>query len=155
MKGTGAGGRITKQDLEALSGGPNHWSAARPARRSRGAGAPPAPPPLPRLLRAAPVQAAAQSLAFRRRYAGSATRDARRAHEHHAPEDCRAHDVSKHTSAHVTTVHRVDMTKVAKLRDKLKGAFQAQYGFSLTFLPFVVAGRGGRVAPVSAAERLH
>jgi len=45
---------------------------------------------------------------------------------------------SKHTSAHVTTVHKADMTKVAKLRDKLKGQFQAQYGFSLTYLPFVV-----------------
>jgi 2-oxoglutarate dehydrogenase E2 component (dihydrolipoamide succinyltransferase) len=45
---------------------------------------------------------------------------------------------SKHTSAHVTTVHKCDMTKVAKLRDKLKGSFQAQYGFGLTFLPFMV-----------------
>ena len=44
---------------------------------------------------------------------------------------------SRNTSVHVTTVHKVDMTKVAKLRDKLKGAFQAQYGFGLTFLPFV------------------
>ncbi len=45
---------------------------------------------------------------------------------------------SKQTSAHVTTVHKVDMTKIAKLRDKAKGAFQAQYGFGLTFLPFVL-----------------
>ena len=44
---------------------------------------------------------------------------------------------SKHTSAHVTTVHRVDMTKVAKLRAKVKAEFQQRYGFSLTFLPFV------------------
>jgi pyruvate dehydrogenase E2 component (dihydrolipoamide acetyltransferase) len=45
---------------------------------------------------------------------------------------------SKRTSAHVTTVHRADMTKIAKLRDKIKGNFQQQYGISLTFLPFVV-----------------
>ena len=44
---------------------------------------------------------------------------------------------SKRTSAHVTTVHKVDLTKIAKVRDKAKAAFQAQYGFSLTFLPFV------------------
>jgi 2-oxoglutarate dehydrogenase E2 component (dihydrolipoamide succinyltransferase) len=44
---------------------------------------------------------------------------------------------SMNTSVHVTTVHKADMTKVAKLRDKIKGSFQAQYGFSLTFLPFV------------------
>ena len=47
--------------------------------------------------------------------------------------------MSKRTSAHVTTVHRVDMTKVAKLRDKSKAEFQARNGFSLTFLPFITA----------------
>jgi pyruvate dehydrogenase E2 component (dihydrolipoamide acetyltransferase) len=45
---------------------------------------------------------------------------------------------SKRISAHVTTVHRVDMTKVAKLRAKHKDEVSRQYGFSLTFLPFVV-----------------
>jgi 2-oxoglutarate dehydrogenase E2 component (dihydrolipoamide succinyltransferase) len=45
---------------------------------------------------------------------------------------------SKHTSAHVTTVHRVDMTKVAKIRERNKAEFQQRNGFSLTFLPFVV-----------------
>jgi 2-oxoglutarate dehydrogenase E2 component (dihydrolipoamide succinyltransferase) len=44
---------------------------------------------------------------------------------------------SKRTSAHVTTVHKVDMTNVARMRDKLKGQFQERYGFGLTFLPFV------------------
>ena len=44
---------------------------------------------------------------------------------------------SKATSAHVTTVHRVDMTKVAKMRDRNKAEFQQRHGFSLTFLPFV------------------
>ena len=45
--------------------------------------------------------------------------------------------MSKRTSAHVTTVHRVDMTRVAKMRAKNKDAFAAQYGMSLTFLSFV------------------
>ena len=45
---------------------------------------------------------------------------------------------SKRTSAHVTTVHKVDMTRVAKMRDRVKGQFQAQYGFGLTYLPFVL-----------------
>jgi len=44
---------------------------------------------------------------------------------------------SKRTSAHVTTVHRVDMTRVAKMRAKNKAEFQSRYGFSLTYLPFV------------------
>ena len=45
--------------------------------------------------------------------------------------------MSKRTSAHVTTVHRVDMTKVARMRERHKEQFQANYGFSLTFLPFI------------------
>ncbi len=45
--------------------------------------------------------------------------------------------MSKRTSAHVTTVHKVDMTKIAKMRAKHKADFQARYGMSLTFLPFV------------------
>jgi 2-oxoglutarate dehydrogenase E2 component (dihydrolipoamide succinyltransferase) len=44
---------------------------------------------------------------------------------------------SKRTSAHVTTVHRVDMTRVAKMRAKHKEDFASRYGMSLTFLPFV------------------
>ena len=46
--------------------------------------------------------------------------------------------LSKRTSAHVTTVHRVDMTKVARVRERSKADFQAAYGFSLTYLPFIV-----------------
>jgi pyruvate dehydrogenase E2 component (dihydrolipoyllysine-residue acetyltransferase) len=45
--------------------------------------------------------------------------------------------LSKRTSPHVTTVHRVDMTKVAKQRERHKATFQANYGFSLTYLPFI------------------
>jgi pyruvate dehydrogenase E2 component (dihydrolipoamide acetyltransferase) len=45
--------------------------------------------------------------------------------------------LSKHTSPHVTTVHRVDMTKVAKMRERHKADVQARYGFSLTYLPFI------------------
>jgi pyruvate dehydrogenase E2 component (dihydrolipoamide acetyltransferase) len=45
---------------------------------------------------------------------------------------------SKRTSAHVTTVHKVDMTRVAKMRYRVKANFQAQYGFGLTYLPFIL-----------------
>ena len=45
--------------------------------------------------------------------------------------------MSKRVSAHVTTVHRVDMTSVARMRERNKAAFQANYGFSLTYLPFI------------------
>jgi len=46
--------------------------------------------------------------------------------------------LSRRTSAHVTTIHRVDMTLVARLRERNKAAFKADYGFSLTYLPFIV-----------------
>jgi 2-oxoglutarate dehydrogenase E2 component (dihydrolipoamide succinyltransferase) len=44
---------------------------------------------------------------------------------------------SKRISPHVTTVHRVDMTRVARMRARHKEDFTARYGISLTFLPFV------------------
>jgi 2-oxoglutarate dehydrogenase E2 component (dihydrolipoamide succinyltransferase) len=50
--------------------------------------------------------------------------------------------LSQRTSAHVTTFHKVDMTRVVRLRDRVKADFQAQHGFPLTFLPFVLRGAG-------------
>jgi 2-oxoglutarate dehydrogenase E2 component (dihydrolipoamide succinyltransferase) len=47
--------------------------------------------------------------------------------------------MSKRTSPHVTTIHRVDMTKVAKMRELHKTSFQATYGFGLTYLPFITS----------------
>jgi 2-oxoglutarate dehydrogenase E2 component (dihydrolipoamide succinyltransferase) len=102
IKGTGMGGRITKQDVES-------FLAAAPA--------PVAPPPPPRAgvpsVRVEPMSVMRQKIA-----------------EHMI--------LSKRTSAHVSTFHKVDMTRVAKLRARAKADFQARYGFSLTFLPFVV-----------------
>ena len=61
---------------------------------------------------------------------------------------------SKRTSAHVTTVHRVDMTKVAKIRDRSKTGFAERNGFSLTYLPFVAraAAEALRAFPIVNAS---
>jgi 2-oxoglutarate dehydrogenase E2 component (dihydrolipoamide succinyltransferase) len=61
---------------------------------------------------------------------------------------------SKRTSAHVTTVHKVDMTRVAKLRARNKAEVQSRYGFSLTFLPFVTraAAEALRAFPIVNAS---
>lgn len=124
VKGSGAGGRITKQDLE-------NYLAARQA-PAAAAAPPPAPAPAP--APAAPAPAAQPAPLPRVEPAKvrvepmSIMRQKIAEHMIH----------SKHTSAHVTTVHRVDMTRIAKMRERIKADFQQRYGFSLTFLPFIV-----------------
>ncbi|MEM6794528.1 MAG: dihydrolipoamide acetyltransferase family protein [Acidobacteriota bacterium] len=44
---------------------------------------------------------------------------------------------SKATSAHVSTVFHVDMSKVAAARSRAKGGFQREVGTKLTFMPFI------------------
>jgi 2-oxoglutarate dehydrogenase E2 component (dihydrolipoamide succinyltransferase) len=113
VRGTGAGGRITKEDVEGFmkSGAPA--SSGAPATASAAA-----PAPAPKFsfdgakTRVEPMSTMRQKIA-----------------EHMV--------MSKRVSAHVTTVHRVDMTKIAKMRAKHKDAFAARHGVSLTFLSFV------------------
>jgi 2-oxoglutarate dehydrogenase E2 component (dihydrolipoamide succinyltransferase) len=44
---------------------------------------------------------------------------------------------SKQTSAHVTSVYEIDMTNVARFRERNKAEFQSRYGTKLTFMPFI------------------
>ena len=133
VRGTGAGGRITKQDLESFmsaQGAKTIQSAAQPPAPAPTAPAPPAAVPAP-----APPAPAAETTAPIARGEQPRTRlepmsvMRQRIAEHMV--------ASKHTAAHVTTVHRVDMTKVARMRERNKDEFKSRYGFSLTFLPFV------------------
>jgi len=117
VKGTGAGGRITKDDLEAIihqSKAPAPVAAAAPVQAP-----PPAGPAVP-VGKAQPVAKTRVEPMSNMRL---------KIAEHMV--------LSKRVSAHVTTVHRVDMTRVAKMRAKHKDDFTARYGMSLTFLPFV------------------
>jgi len=147
VKGTGAGGRITKQDVEAYLA----QQQAAPAR----AAAPPAQttpqPTVPKPQAAPPAKAsadyvppAAPTPAKVRVEPMSAMRI--KIAEHMV--------MSKRTSAHVTTIHKVDMTRVAKVRERLKADFQARYGLSLTYLPFVTSAavEGLRAFPVVNAS---
>ncbi|MDP9828203.1 2-oxoglutarate dehydrogenase dihydrolipoamide succinyltransferase (E2 component) [Kineosporia succinea] len=43
---------------------------------------------------------------------------------------------SLQTSAQLTSVVEVDVTRIARLRDRAKGAFQAREGVKLSFMPF-------------------
>ncbi len=44
---------------------------------------------------------------------------------------------SKATSAHVTTVFHIDMTRIAKLRQRAKSKFLRDAGTKLTYMPFI------------------
>src|SRR5437588_11412440 len=44
---------------------------------------------------------------------------------------------SRRTSAHVTTVYEIDMSRLAKLRDENRKSFQERTGTRLTFMPFI------------------
>ncbi len=44
---------------------------------------------------------------------------------------------SRRTSAHVTTVYEIDMTRIAKLREQHKDAFAERTGTKLTYMPFI------------------
>jgi pyruvate dehydrogenase E2 component (dihydrolipoamide acetyltransferase) len=135
VRGSGAGGRITKQDLEA-------YMSAQGARTMAQASAPPTavattqtstPTVYTPAAPAAPPSAAAPAImpraeAPRARVEPMSVMRQRIA-EHMV--------MSKRISAHVTTVHKTDMTKIAKMRERNKAEFQARYGYSLTFLPFV------------------
>ena len=113
VSGTGAGGRITKEDVESAIQG-----KAAPAAKAPAPVAAPAP--------STPI-GQAQPVARNRVEPMSNMRI--KIAEHMV--------MSKRVSAHVTTVHRVDMTRVAKMRAKHKEDFAQRYNMSLTFLPFV------------------
>jgi len=122
VKGTGAGGRITKQDVEAYAAG-----QSQPAAPAAPAAVPAAPAQVapPAATPVAPLPPAGQA---KTRIEPMSTMRIKIA-EHMV--------MSKRTSPHVTTIHRVDMTKVAKMRERHKAQFQAAYGFGLTYLPFI------------------
>jgi pyruvate dehydrogenase E2 component (dihydrolipoamide acetyltransferase) len=144
VKGTGAGGRITKQDLENFLSAPAQPQAQAVPPQAQPAQAPPPtqivpsqqpvssqPPP----QHAIDVPAQAPAAVFRAGEAPSTRIEPMSIMRQRIAE----HMVfSKRTSAHVTTVHKVDMTRIAKLRDRIKTQFQAEHGFGLTFLPFVL-----------------
>jgi pyruvate dehydrogenase E2 component (dihydrolipoamide acetyltransferase) len=45
---------------------------------------------------------------------------------------------SRHTNAHVTSFFEIDLTRIARIRQKNRAAFEAQTGQKLTFLPFII-----------------
>jgi pyruvate dehydrogenase E2 component (dihydrolipoamide acetyltransferase) len=62
--------------------------------------------------------------------------------------------LSRRTSAHVTTVYEIDMTRIARLRDQHRDAFYERTGTKLTFMPFIfeAVNKGLRKFPIFNAQ---
>ena len=116
VSGTGVGGRVRREDIEA---------AAAAARAAVAAPAAPAAPAVP----AAPAAAVREPSPLR-----GTTEKMSRLRQTIA----RRMVESLQTAAQLTTVIEVDVTKVAALRARSKDAFLAKHGTKLTFLPFFV-----------------
>lgn len=48
--------------------------------------------------------------------------------------------LARRTAAHVTSFFEIDLTRVARVRQRLRGDFEEQTGQKLTFLPFILQG---------------
>jgi len=116
--GTGVGGRIRKQDVLAAAAPPPP-AAAAPA---------PGTPASPVTPAAAAAPAAATPSSGLRGTSAPMSR-LRRVIAERMVE-------SLQTSAQLTTVIEVDVTRIAQLRDRAKHDFEAREGVKLTFLPF-------------------
>ena len=134
VAGTGASGRITKQDMVGhMEGGASS--------KTETAAQPNAPSVRPAAI-AAPAQQVASAPAT------TAPAKAVSAVSQPAPGElvpmtkmrsiiAKRMVESKHTNAHVHTVFKVDMTRIVKLREKEKNKYEQRNGAKLTYMPFI------------------
>jgi pyruvate dehydrogenase E2 component (dihydrolipoamide acetyltransferase) len=136
LEGTGAGGRISKQDIEAaIAGGgvqPTQVSSA-PAAPVRATPPPPAAAPA---ISGGQAHVALETAVPREKmYFGNYEVQPMSTMRQRIAEHMVA---SKRVSAHVYSVDEIDMTKIAALRAKAKDEFEKRYETKLTFMPFFV-----------------
>ena len=137
LEGTGMSGRVTKNDILSFI-----ESGAAP-QRSAPAAAPAPPKAAPQVFEPQPLPASKpgtgdrveQMSVMRKKIA-----------EHMV--------LSRRTSAHVTTVYEIDMTRIARLRDQHRDAFSERTGTKLTFMPFIfeAVNKGLRKFPIFNAQ---
>ena len=142
VQGTGGGGRITKEDITAF------------IERAKTSPRPAVPTAQPSAASAASTsaQVAVAAAGPANKFAGapgliepmSVMR--KKIAEHMV--------MSKRTSAHVHGIFEIDMTRIAKLREKMKNRFQEATGLKLTFTPFFVraVAHAVRVWPILNAS---
>jgi 2-oxoglutarate dehydrogenase E2 component (dihydrolipoamide succinyltransferase) len=124
LEGTGMSGRVTKNDiLSFIESGttPQRAAAAPSSAPAQPKAAPPAgateAQPLPS-SKPATGDRVEQMSVMRKKIA-----------EHMV--------LSRRTSAHVTTVYEIDMSKIARMRDDNRAAFEERTGTKLTYMPFI------------------
>lgn len=119
LEGTGAGGRISKQDiLKAIEEGVPERAPAAPAYAEA--------PPRPELGLAVPRE---------RLYFGRYEVEPMSAMRKGIAEHMLA---SKRTSPHVYSLDEVDVSRIVQLREKLKDEFERKTDSRLTFMPFFI-----------------
>ncbi|HEX4216694.1 MAG TPA: dihydrolipoamide acetyltransferase family protein [Candidatus Dormibacteraeota bacterium] len=119
VEGSGLGGRVTKRDVRQFVERRDRGASPQRGSRPDRAAAAPAAPAAPKVAAAAGDEV--QPLTrIRRLIAENMT-------------------LSKTTIPHAWQTQEVDMSGVVANRAANKGAFQAREGFSLTYLPYVVA----------------
>jgi pyruvate dehydrogenase E2 component (dihydrolipoamide acetyltransferase) len=138
MEGSGAGGRISKKDILAAVESGGAKPAAAPASSSApfSPAAMPSAPPAPAGAAGAVVHPALENAVPRERiYFGNYEAQPMSVMRQRIAEHMVA---SKRVSPHVYSIDEADMTKIAKIRERSKAAFEAKYGTKLTFMPFFV-----------------
>jgi 2-oxoglutarate dehydrogenase E2 component (dihydrolipoamide succinyltransferase) len=126
VPGTGIGGRVTKQDILGHLGS----QAAEPAVAPAPAPSPlPAPTPAPAQPAAPQPATTAAPKAAGRLEVVPMSPIRRKTAEHMV--------LSRRTSAHVSTVFEIDMTRVDQLRQKHRAAFEER-GVKLTYMAFIL-----------------
>ncbi|HVV08798.1 2-oxoglutarate dehydrogenase, E2 component, dihydrolipoamide succinyltransferase [Amycolatopsis sp.] len=118
LTGSGVGGRIRKQDVLAAAEAKQQKQPAAAAPSAPAAQRPSAPAAAGASPELAALRGTVQKASRIRQVIAQRTRE------------------SLQTSAQLTQVFEVDVTKVARLRQQAKSAFQEREGVKLTFLPF-------------------
>jgi pyruvate dehydrogenase E2 component (dihydrolipoamide acetyltransferase) len=144
IEGSGAGGRISKKDILAAvesgsakpSAPPAAVSPAAPAAAEAPSGAVSGSPPIPPGPGGAVVHPALENAVPRERiYFGNFEARPMSAMRQRIAEHMVA---SKRVSPHVYSIDEADMTRIARIRERSKAAFETKYGTKLTFMPFFV-----------------
>ena len=121
VAGTGAGGRITKEDVLAYMEKPAAAKPAPAAVSAPPAAATPAPAAAKPVAPAAPVPQPGELVPMSKMRTIIAQRMVD----------------SKRTAAHVHTVFKIDFTRIVKIREKEKNKYEQRNGVKLTYMPFI------------------